>query len=144
MPRIYCSRSDPHDFCRACFPKTELLAFELFGGLGDGPDGRGNCFGYDAEHPPYVDENYPCEKCGGLLGEVDDEPDPLTIAHAVYCSCGAHGLIRYIPVKSEYVALTPGWVCVSDRNPGWTCGQAGHTPAVEPWLRHIAPASASA
>jgi hypothetical protein len=78
MPRIYDSANDPHDFCRACFP-DEDSAKELFANLGDGPDGRGNCYGYDAEHPPYSDEAelgsehaYRCEKCRRPLTYRDD------------------------------------------------------------------------
>lgn len=72
MPRIYTSQSDPIDFCKKCFPQTEEKAFSLYGNLGDGPDGRGNCFGYDDDHPPYEYENYRCQTCGRLLGERDD------------------------------------------------------------------------
>ncbi len=60
--RIYDSTNDPHDFCVDCFP-VEDIAIEEFGDLGDGPDNRGNCFTYDAEHPPYEDDNYYCESC---------------------------------------------------------------------------------
>ena len=72
MPRIYDSRSDPHDFCRRCFPKREPIAFAKYGHLGDGPDGRGNCFGYEDEHPPYDDTDYHCETCKKKLKGADD------------------------------------------------------------------------
>ncbi len=52
MPRIYTSTSDPLDFCRRCFPK-ELLAKKRYSSLGDGPDNRGNCYGYNDDHPSY-------------------------------------------------------------------------------------------
>ncbi len=71
MPRIYTSASDPLDFCRECFPRSEDEAFEDYGNLGDGPDGRGNCFGYDAEHPPY-DDWYNCEICRKQLTDDDN------------------------------------------------------------------------
>lgn len=71
MPRIYDSVSDPHDFCRRHFPKPQA-AERKFGHVGDGPDGRGNCYGYDAEHPGYDGEDYNCETCGSLLGRKDD------------------------------------------------------------------------
>lgn len=54
MPRIYTSQSDPLDFCLACFP-SEDEAREQYGNLGDGPDGRGNCFSYEeGAHPDLV------------------------------------------------------------------------------------------
>jgi hypothetical protein len=74
MPRIYDSRSDPLDFCVKCFPKSEDAAMTLYGNRRDGPDGRGNCFGYDAEHPPYEDEDYDCYSCGKRLRERDNVP----------------------------------------------------------------------
>lgn len=71
--RIYTSVSDPLDFCRDCFPKTEEAAYEQYGGLGDGPDERGNCFGYETEHPAYdCDEEYHCATCRQRLTEADD------------------------------------------------------------------------
>lgn len=73
MPRIYASNNDPVDFCRDCFP-SEDEAIEEYGGKGDGPDGRGNCFGWDAEHPPYGDEDYRCEQCGSVLTDDDNYP----------------------------------------------------------------------
>jgi len=61
--RIYTSESDALDFCRACFPSEEE-ALEEFGNLGDGPDDRGNCFGYDEwDHPPYEETDYKCHAC---------------------------------------------------------------------------------
>lgn len=68
MPRIYDSESNPVDYCRRCFPKTEAKAYAIHGG-GEGPDGRGDCFGYDCEHPPYSDypDEYECYKCGMSL-----------------------------------------------------------------------------
>ena len=72
MPRIYSSCSDPIDFCKRCFPKTEEKAFAEFGNLGDGPDDRGNCFGYDSEHPEYSDTDYTCHKCNKTLTDYDN------------------------------------------------------------------------
>ena len=74
MPRIYDSASNPHDFCLRHFPKTEALAEKRFGNVGDGPDGRGNCFGYDEDHPPYEDTDYTCETCRCRLKEKDNNP----------------------------------------------------------------------
>lgn len=71
MPRIYNSLSEPIDFCKKCFP-SEAEAEEDYGNLGDGPDGRGNCFGYDCEHPDYSGEDYECENCGKLLFNNDN------------------------------------------------------------------------
>lgn len=72
MPRIYDSASDPRDFCRRCYPKTEAVAEKLFGDEAKGPDGRGNGFGYDAEHPPYEECGYECEVCHAPLSEKDN------------------------------------------------------------------------
>ena len=74
MPRVYDSQSNPVDYCKRCFPATEAVAFKLHGHSGDGPDGRGNCFGYDAEHPEYDDTDYVCERCGRKLTGRDDMP----------------------------------------------------------------------
>jgi hypothetical protein len=68
--RIYTSCSDPIDFCKGCAP-DEDEAQELFGNGGDGPDGRGNCFDYDCEHPPYDGEGYTCHECGEELTDGD-------------------------------------------------------------------------
>ncbi len=72
MPRIYTSANDPIDFCRKCFPKTPEIATEQFGNVGEGPDGRGNCFDYDAFHPTYREEDYYCCECNKKL-DNDDE-----------------------------------------------------------------------
>lgn len=71
MPRIYSSASDPIDFCKRCFPSEER-AKQRFGNVGDGPDGRGNCFGYDDDHPPYAGEDYRCHTCRKRLTGRDD------------------------------------------------------------------------
>lgn len=71
MPRIYASDNDPYDFCAECFP-GETRAKDVFGYLGDGPDGRGNCYGYDSEHPNYDFENYKCYRCGARLTGEDN------------------------------------------------------------------------
>lgn len=72
MPRIYSSANDPQDFCMRCFPKTEAKGREKYAGTGTGPDGRGDCFDYDADHPPYENEDYCCAKCGRKLSEKDN------------------------------------------------------------------------
>ena len=71
MPRIYTSESDPIDFCEGCMP-DEFTAVKVYNTLGDGPDGRGNCFEYEAEHPPYEDTDYKCDICGEVLTNYDD------------------------------------------------------------------------
>lgn len=71
MPRIYDSASNPHDFCRAHFP-TEVEARCSFFDVGDGPDDRGNCFGYEAEHPDYDGEDYQCCVCRKTLDRRDN------------------------------------------------------------------------
>ena len=74
MPRIYDSASDPLDFCKRCFPgeKTAEKRYANITVTGDGPDGRGNCFGYNEGHPPYEDTDYKCHTCNRNLGEKDN------------------------------------------------------------------------
>lgn len=72
MPRIRTSTSSPLDFCIRHFPKTEHRAYAEFGKVGDGPDGRGNCFCYDDEHPDYDGCEYHCHECGRVLRDVDN------------------------------------------------------------------------
>jgi|LakMenEpi03Aug12_release.lakeMendotaPanAssembly.Ray.scaffolds.fasta_scaffold3091162_1 hypothetical protein len=72
MPRIYDSASNPIDFCHRHFPKSEEDAFDLYGNGDDGPDDRGNCFGYDCEHPDYQDSHYRCHVCSSLLTAQDN------------------------------------------------------------------------
>jgi len=71
MPRIYTSASDPIDFCNRCFP-SNARAKEQYYNVGHGPDGRGNCFEYQADHPDYAGESYTCTKCGKLLTTKDN------------------------------------------------------------------------
>lgn len=74
MPRIYNSASDPIDFCKACFPDEET-ATEEHGDVtktGEGPDDRGNCFGWECEHPDYEGEDYTCHECGEPLTAADN------------------------------------------------------------------------
>jgi hypothetical protein len=75
MPRIYDSASNPLDFCSNHMP-LEQVAEQRYGNVaktGQGPDGRGNCFGYDAEHPPYEDGViYKCKSCRKQLTEEDN------------------------------------------------------------------------
>lgn len=75
MPRIYTSTNDPLDFCLWCFP-SEPMAETLYGNpnTGGGPDGRGSCFSYDADHPGYGGESYLCTRCGRLLTDGDNYP----------------------------------------------------------------------
>lgn len=75
MPRIYTSNNDPLDFCRDCFP-TEEEANAEYGDMGDGPDGRGNCFTYDADHPAYSDTDERCHSCRRRLTDRDNDPKP--------------------------------------------------------------------
>ena len=69
--RIYTSTNDPLDFCKKCFP-SEDEANDRYENLGDGPDGRGNCFGYEEDHPDYCGLNYKCVQCGVLLKDIDN------------------------------------------------------------------------
>lgn len=66
MPRIYDSESNPLDFCADCFPDEESAEIE-YGQGEDGPDGRGNCYSWNAEHPDYEHEDYCCEECSKPL-----------------------------------------------------------------------------
>lgn len=70
MPRIYTSQSDPLDFHKRCFPSYKA-AWTKYGFLGDGPDDRGNCFGYDTGSPDYDDGDCSCAKCGRTLTARD-------------------------------------------------------------------------
>ncbi len=73
MPRIYDSSSSPLDFCKKCFSHLdEDEAFDLYGHSGDGPDDRGNCFGFDDSHPDYEGEGYRCHECKVLLTDHDN------------------------------------------------------------------------
>lgn len=75
MPRIYASNNDPYDFCKKHYPKTEDSARQRFANLGDGPDGRGNCFEYDKSgenHPDYSGEDYKCFDCDKPLTSRDN------------------------------------------------------------------------
>jgi hypothetical protein len=68
--RIYTSTNDPLDFCVMCAP-NEIDALADYGDMGDGPDGRGNCFAYDTAHPPYDSDEYTCHECGDVLTDAD-------------------------------------------------------------------------
>jgi hypothetical protein len=68
--RIYTSDNRPLDFCLACAP-TEEDALDDFGDVGEGPDGRGNCYAYDADHPPYETGDYHCHNCEDKLLDCD-------------------------------------------------------------------------
>lgn len=52
---------------------TEEHAKLKYGNIGDGPDGRGNCFVHDEwEHPDYDDTDYRCHKCNKKLTSKDN------------------------------------------------------------------------
>jgi hypothetical protein len=43
----------------------DRLTKRRYGNIGNGPDGRGNCFDYDCEAPPVdLSDGYECETCG--------------------------------------------------------------------------------
>jgi len=71
MPRIYTSANDPLDFCDKHFP-SEMEALDLYSDVGEGPDGRGNCFDWGASHPDYSGQGYKCHVCKKELTEEDD------------------------------------------------------------------------
>lgn len=75
MPRIYASDNDPHDYCKNHMPEEGSVTWHRLMNQGDGPDGRGNCFEAEADHPPYEDDDtgiYECMVCGKRLGEDDN------------------------------------------------------------------------
>lgn len=71
MPRIYTSQNDPLDFCTKCFPREDK-AIALYASLGEGPDEREDCFGWNEEHPDYEDADYECVKCHRPLDDRDN------------------------------------------------------------------------
>lgn len=71
MPRLIDSQANPHDFCNFCFYAFEDEHEETYSNLGDGPDGRGNCYAFDVDHPPY-EHDYVCEQCNSTLGAEDN------------------------------------------------------------------------
>jgi hypothetical protein len=73
MPRVYASNNDPIDFCDEHFPTLEK-ARAAYGAMGDGPDGRGSCFTWDADHPDYMSDGdmYRCITCGIPLDRGDN------------------------------------------------------------------------
>jgi hypothetical protein len=82
--RVRTSTSDPLDFCLRCAP-SPTTAVKRYGHLGDGPDGRGNCFTYDDDHPTYGvgDDEYRCKRCDKRLTDRDDllpPGDPRAVA----------------------------------------------------------------
>lgn len=69
MPRIYGSNNDPWDYCAPCFPPEED---DRHHDDGDGPDGRGDCYSWNAEHPAYGGEDYVCTSCREPLTDEDN------------------------------------------------------------------------
>jgi hypothetical protein len=59
--RIYKGNNVPLDFCDNCAP-SEALADALYSD-GIGPDGRDDCYAYDAEHPSYDSGEFYCHGC---------------------------------------------------------------------------------
>jgi hypothetical protein len=51
---------------------NEVNAQRRFSDDGPGPDGRGDCFSYDAEHPNYGGEDYRCHSCRCALTDTDN------------------------------------------------------------------------
>ena len=74
MPRIYDSANDPLDFCVRHFPSNEVAErrYANVRVTGQGPDGRGNCYARDAEHPDYGGDEYRCHTCKKHLTEEDN------------------------------------------------------------------------
>lgn len=69
--RIYTSTDEALDYCNEC-GITEDEAIEQWGNIGDGSNGRGNCFEYDGTHPDYDDCEYYCQCCGERLTSKDN------------------------------------------------------------------------
>ena len=73
MPRVYDSDSSPINYCRDCFPdEAEAEALHKFPVRPTDNDGRGCCFDWGSDHPPYDGEDYRCHKCRKLLTGKDD------------------------------------------------------------------------
>jgi hypothetical protein len=74
VPRIYDSGNDPLDFCLRHFPNDEIAErrYANVSKTGSGPDGRGNCYARDAEHPDYDGEEYRCHTCKKPLTSSDN------------------------------------------------------------------------
>ena len=69
--RVVKSNNEPIDFCKDCRP-NKWDAYNEYGHNQEvGPDGRGNCYAYDAEHQDYTLDWYKCAICGVLLDETD-------------------------------------------------------------------------
>lgn len=68
--RIYTSSNAPRDYCRDCVPDDDAETRARHTD-GEGPDGRDDCYAYDAEHPPYHEELIHCATCGDELTEED-------------------------------------------------------------------------
>jgi hypothetical protein len=68
--RIWTSDNDALDFHTRCAPSEEV-ARKRYANRGDGPDGRGNCFGYDDDHPSYDGEGYRCTTCKKPLTDAN-------------------------------------------------------------------------
>jgi hypothetical protein len=72
MPRICASNNDPHDFCFSCYPSQDDADEDPQFHQGEGPDDRGDCYEYDADHPDYDGLGYTCEVCGKPLTSEDN------------------------------------------------------------------------
>lgn len=72
--RVSASNADRFDFCRI-HRISEATAVKRYGNVGDGPDGRGNCFDYDEEHPDYETGGIVCAVCGRELTDADQRED---------------------------------------------------------------------
>ena len=81
--RVFTGDNTPLDFCDEHVPSEADALFAH--GEGEGPDGRGNCFSYDTEHPPYDDGmDIRCFICGRVLTAdtpyADEDPDYYALA----------------------------------------------------------------
>jgi len=72
MPRITTKSADALDFCNAHMPSVYDAEVRFRYRGQPGPDGRGNCFEYDPEHPDYGQDEYHCHRCGTLLNSSDN------------------------------------------------------------------------
>lgn len=69
--RIRDSQNNPLDFCRFCRPSEWKATQEHSDPTKGGPDGRGDCFVYDDQHPDYESDEYRCEVCKWPLTKED-------------------------------------------------------------------------
>lgn len=69
--RVRTSSNEPLDFCRFCRPSEARAVREYSDPAKAGPDGRGDCFAFDDDHPEYEGADVRCVTCGWELTNED-------------------------------------------------------------------------